>query len=419
MSEAALQPTLSRPADCTLRILFVDDELNVLEGLARLLRNMRGQWEMDFAQSGTAALRKLAERPYSVVVSDLRMPGMDGVQLLDEIKRRYPLIIRIMLSGHSDQVTALRSVRATHQFLPKPCDPEMLRATIGRAFALRRVMLEPSLKEIISQVHALPTLPQIHMELVKELESPSASIARAAEIVSKDIGMTAKLMQLVNSSFFGLSFHVSTAAEAAMLLGLETLQALVLSVQVFSQFEQANAGKFSIDAMMNHSLSVATYAKAIAVVEKCDRVTADHAFLGGMLHDVGKLVLVANLPQRYCEAIMLARREQLPLAGAERITFGVSHAEVGAYLLGLWGLPEPIVEAVAFHHSPSNCTVEGFTPLTAVHVADVLEHEMRLNPEVTPPPLDRKYLANLTTVARLEAWRTSCRAAFQEAQASG
>lgn len=414
-----LPEPVTAPVEPALRILFVDDDQNVLDGLRRLLNGMRNQWEMEFARNAADALEKLGQQPYTVVVSDLRMPGMDGVQLLDEVKRRYPLVIRIMLSAHTDQVAALRSVRTTHQFLPKPCDPKELRATIHRAFSLRRIMLDPSLKELVSQVTSLPALPAIHAELVKELESPTASINRAADIISLDIAMTAKLLQLVNSSFFGLRYHVASPADAARLLGIETLQALVLSVQLFSQFEQLNRGRFSIDALMSHSLTVAAYAKSIAVSETSDRATTDHAFLGGLLHDVGKLVLAANLPQKYCEAIMLARREQLPIVAGERITFGVSHAEVGAYLLGLWGLPEPIVEAVAFHHTPSTCAVRTFTPLAAVHVADALEHELRANPDMAPPPLDKPYLTRIEVFDRLPTWRAGCIETLEEARARG
>ncbi len=386
------------------RILFVDDDPNVLQGLRRMLRTMRHEWSMEFAASGRDALEILEQVPFDVVVTDMRMPGMDGAALLTEVMKRYPQIVRIVLSGQSDEDTILRSVGPAHQYLSKPCDADRLKATVGRACALRDLLGDGSLKRLVSQMETLPSLPSTYVELMDVLRSGKASMVEVGEIISKDIGMSAKVLQLVNSAFFGLPRHVSSPTEAAVLLGIDTVKALVLSVHVFSQFDPEKLQSFSIPALQRHSLATAALAKAIAEAENLDPMFRDHAFMAGLLHDSGKLILAANLPDRYKAAFAQASEHQVPLHDAERPIFGATHAEVGATLLGLWGLPDAIVEAVAYHHSPAECVGNSFSPLTAVHVADALEHG-RQEAGLSASLLDDEYLDRIGVADRLPVWQ--------------
>ena len=388
------------------RILFVDDEPNVLDGLRRMLRPMRKEWEIVFASGGEEALATLAEELFDVVVSDMRMPGMDGAQLLSEVKQRYPQVIRVVLSGHSEKETVLRSVGPTHQYLAKPCDPEQLRDVIGRACALRDLLSEDALRDLVSRMSTIPSLPRTYTEIIEELQSPDASIKRVGRIVSKDVGMTAKILQLVNSAFFGLRHHVSDPSQAASFLGVDTLKALVLSVHIFSQLEDVKIEGFSLDALWNHSAATGALAKRIAATQDDEVQLHDHAFLAGLLHDAGKLVIAANLPERYRAVLASAKDEGLNFWEAERRILTNTHAEVGAYLFGLWGLPDPIVEAVAFHHCPNKCSGAGFTPLIAVHAANAIDHEHDPTWKAqSTDQLDIEYLTRLGLADRLPAWR--------------
>jgi len=390
------------------KILFVDDEPSVLQGLQRMLYGMRGEWDTSFAGSGPEALDLLERERFDVIVSDMRMPGMDGAELLAEVRERYPHIVRIVLSGYSDQETILRSVAAAHQYLSKPCDVATLKSTISRACSLRALLSNESIQRCISTLKSLPSLPALYTTLLEELRSSSCSIARVGEVMSSDMGMAAKVLQLVNSAFFGVSRQVSSLTQAVNLLGLETIKALVLSAQVFSQFEANKLPAHLASHLWNHSLATGTYARAIARLEDSNSQTSDHAFMSGLLHDVGKLVLAINLFDRYVKALDLSEHEHLPLADAELRTLGITHAEVGAYLLGLWGLPDAIVEGVAFHHCPGECPEASFIPLTAVYVADILEHERHPDGTDCVSKADAGYLKRLGLSKRFDAWRVAC-----------
>jgi HD-like signal output (HDOD) protein/ActR/RegA family two-component response regulator len=385
------------------RILFVDDEQHVLQGLKRMLYGMRNVWTLSFAGSGEEALGMLAKDKYDVIVSDMRMPGMDGAQLLNEVRMRYPQVMRIVLSGHAKQESIMPSVGLAHQYLSKPCSSDQIKSTIARACALRDLLADPTLQGLTAHIGSLPTLPSLHAEVLHELQSETCSTARIGEIVSKDVSMTAKLLQLVNSSFFGLPLRVSTAADAVRFLGIETVRSLVMSFHCFDSYARRVPQGFSMRDLWKHSVSAGFFARKVVRAETSDERLMNDACTAGLLHDAGKMVLAAGLPDRYAEAMKLSANEGCELWQAEREIFGSSHAEVGAYLLGLWGLPDPIVEAVAFHHRPMDCVSSEFGALTAVHVAEALEHSK----PGSDLAVDMEYLERIGLSHRLEAWQNA------------
>jgi HD-like signal output (HDOD) protein len=387
------------------RILFVDDEVMILQGLQRMLRSMRAEWEMEFVESPEAALRLLDQKPFDVIVSDMRMPGMNGAELLTEVMKRHPTTVRLILSGYADKDLILKCVGSAHQYMAKPCDTESLKATISRASNLEDSFHNERLKTLVCQMHRLPSIPALYMQVVKKSSRPDTSVEEIGGLISRDISMTAQVLKLTNSAFFGLHRELSSAEEAVAYLGLDTIKALVLSVHAFSQFEKIETGALKIEALWNHSLQVAGLAKRISKMEGQDPKAAEEAFTAGMLHDVGKLVLAVNLPEEYAEATRLARSGlELPLA--EHQVFGANHADVGGYLIGLWGLPVPVVEAVALHHCPSRATQPSFSPLTSLHAANVLEWERSNSANGVPAPqLDANYLGLVGVSCRLPAWR--------------
>lgn len=391
------------------KILFVDDETKILQGLQRMLRPMRHEWEMIFTESGEKALELLANQPFDVVVSDMRMPGMSGAQLLAEVRNHHPHVVRIILSGYSDYDLIFKSVGPAHQYLSKPCEADTIKLTVNRACALRDLLTNESLQLLVSQMQSLPSLPSLYNELLAELQSPTVTIKKVGEVIARDLGMTAKILQMVNSAFFGLRRQIASPMEAVSLLGLETVMTLVMTIQIFSQFKSADLGGFSPDALYAHSMRVAMIAKQVALSQGDENLLANDAFTAGLLHDVGHLVLAANMPASYGQFLQLVRSEELSFDACERQVFGATHSEIGAYLLGLWGLPNSIVETVAFHHHPRQCPAEGFTALTAVHIANALEHESHTNCGLCQSSnLDEEYLTGLGIKERIPVWRELC-----------
>ncbi len=388
------------------QLLFVDDEPNLLDGLQRSLRPMRHEWNMTFVTSGAEALKALEQAPFDVIVSDMRMPGMDGAQLLNEVQQHYPQIVRIVLSGQSDRTRIYQSIGATHQYLAKPCESEVLKTTVKRACALRELLGNDSLRRLVTGMKQIPSQPTLYAEIKREAESKTASIEAIGAIISKDMGMTAKILQLVNSAYFGLRSTVSTAEQAVNLLGLDTVQALVLTVHVFSQFTAMHGSRFNMDRLWEVSTETGTLARAIAKAEQVPALMIDQTYAAGLLHDVGILVLAANAMKQYDAIAKTAHDQGIPQWEVERQELGVTHADVGAYLLGLWGLGGPIIEAVAFHHHPSDCVGSTFSPLTAVHVANVLQEELSCQATGrVPSQIDLVYLNTLHLTDRLPHWQ--------------
>lgn len=388
------------------KILFVDDEPMVLEGLKRMLRNMRNEWEMFFVLSGQEALDLLEEQPIDVVVTDMRMPMMNGAQLLDKIKIEHPNIARIILSGHSDQELIIQTIRPAHQYLSKPCDPELLKSTIYRTTNLHQYIRKPELQQLITQMDSLPSLPELFEKIMQELQSSNPSIKKVADIIGQDVGMSAKILQLVNSAFFGLPRHISSPEQAVHLLGLETIKSLVLSVHIFSQYENRQDPGFSIRALWNHSLSTAQLSKKIMISLSDDKMMHDSSFIAGMLHDVGRLILAMHDGMDYQKIIQKAIQEQAFLQDVEIDMLNATHAEVGAYLLALWGFPDDVVEAIVFHHHPLKANHLTVLPMTAVHIANVLDHEMEAAHAISKPAsFDQAYLNNIHLADRIPEWR--------------
>jgi HD-like signal output (HDOD) protein len=387
--------------------LFVDDEPKLLDGLKRSLRSMRHEWNMTFVTSGQDALTALEQAPFDVVVSDMQMPSMNGAQLMKEVRWRYPQIVRIILSGHSSRKMIYQSVSASHQYLAKPCEIEQLKAIVLRACALRELLRNESLRRLVTGMQQIPSQPTLFAEIKKEAESETSSLKTIGTIIAKDMGMTAKVLQLVNSAYFGLNGTVSTAEQAVNLLGLDTIQTLILTVHVFSHFPRTTDGALlQIDRLWAESLATGMLARVLAKAEKASNREIEQAYTAGLLHDVGILVLAANLRDRYKAILRTASEEHVPVWEVEQREFGTTHAEVGAYMLGLWGLEPPIVEVVAFHHRPADYPGATFTPLTAVHVADTLRQE-RTAPAIgdQPSTIDPAYAEKLHLADRLPYWR--------------
>jgi putative nucleotidyltransferase with HDIG domain len=388
----------------TQRLLFVDDDSVVLQGLQRMLFEMVDEWEMVFVDRPEAALAALDQSHFDVIVSDARMPGMDGGALLSRVRENHPDVVRILLTGYSEIEATLRAVPVAHRFLTKPCKPAVLVDVLRRSCALQTLLTEQNLRDLVGGVSGLPVDPAVYARLTAAIASTSVEASDIARIVSRDVALSSKVLHLTNSAFFGTRQSFVDIDQAVAFIGVRMLRELVLSAQVFSAFEPAaSPAGFSLDVEQRHSLACAGIARAIAV----GSAGAESAFIAGMLHDIGKLVWATHTPT-LSRGLSERRTTGCSLSPAvEESASGTMHGQVGAYLLGLWGLEEQVVEAVAHHHNPAVLNASSLDLTTIVHVADALAHEIeneRAGLEV-PSMLDMAHLERLGVLGTIGEWR--------------
>ena len=382
--------------DSKLKILFVDDERKILDGIRRKLHTMRKEWDMAFAIGGYEAKKMMMESKFDVIVTDMRMPGTSGQDLLNIVRDKYPEMIRLVLSGYSDQEVIMQTTKTAHQYLSKPCNVDDIKAAIQRSLSLRKLLREPRLTRLATQLKTIPSLPVIYNEIMTRLQNPDVSLKEIGEIISKDIGMSAKILQIVNSSFFGVAKHIESVERAVTLLGLDIIRSLVLSVHLFEKFKESKVSIPILNRMWNHSMDVANNSKILGDILGLDSKLLDYTYMAGMMHDIGKLILIAEVPETYQNIMKASIEEDIPLRTKEREAFHASHAELGAYLLGIWGLQQPVIEAIAYHHVPSASHTDTITPLTAVHLANAFDYDF--NPsrkDGNESMLDEEYLERL------------------------
>lgn len=379
------------------RILFVDDDAAVLDGLRNVLRKQRGVWDLVFAVGGEAGIAELTAAPFDVVVSDMLMPGIDGAMLMRKAQELSPSAARIVLSGHSDRSAVVKALPVAHQFLNKPCSPTALIAAIERIIGLRALLADETLRRTVTGLERLPSVPSAYLELARLAAQPDVNLAQIAAVIEHDPAMTARVLQIVNSAYLGLSRHVASVQQALVFLGIDLMRALVLSANVFDSGILPATSGLSLAGLQRHSIETGRLARMFVRDPAC----SEEAFAAGILHDIGKIVLATCVPQRFAAVQKLARAAGRGLShDAERRALGVTHAEVGAYLLGVWGVPYPIVEAVAHHHCPRRVSSGSCEVLAAVHVADALA-----SADHDESPIDEDWLTQQGLIQSLEGWR--------------
>lgn len=372
-----------------------------------MLQDMRDEWEMIFAWNGDEALQFLSGQPFDVIVTDMRLPSFDGTQLLNKVMELYPNTIRLILSGDSDQEMILKAAKSAHQLLAKPCDPRLLKCTINRAVKLRETLTNPNLRRLISGLNSLPSMPDIRNQIMQELRYANISIKRVGDLVALDVTMTAEVLKLVNSAFFGLPNRVTSPQQAVSLLGMDILQGLLFYVHIFSSCKINPRLNFSVQEVSEHSILVGNLAVEIVRSESLEKKAGEDALIAGMLHDIGKLVL-AQLPDEYLKVKKYREEMRCPLVEAEYQVLGTSHAETGACLLGLWGNSDSIIETVAFHHRFHDLHEGGFSALSAVYTANTLVNFEKEFDEMTIPIIEEE-LAGITRTEHLPDWIESYR----------
>src|SRR5258708_3869883 len=376
-------------------ILFVDDDRDLLDSVRARLYKHRHDWNMEFVLSGDEAIAAMEQHHFDLVVSDVRMPGMDCGMLLTGVKQRWPTSVRIIVSGYSDAVQAVRLTSLAHQYVAKPCDGRELENIIERCFHLQELLGQESLRKVVGSIGKLPAMPKTYGLLQAALAQPTVTAAQIGDIVNADAAIASKVLQITNSAFFRLRKPMVRIKDAVTYLGFATVRNLVLSAEIFSQWHGPK-GLSDVDPerLQIHAQCAAAACKALAG----GRASPDDAWLAGLLHDIGYWILVQECPKDLAKALELARAEGLPLLECERRITGATHAEIGAYLLGLWGLPHAIVEAVALHHTPTPGPPHGPALVGAVagsHAMIDSAHGYAILAAEPDPLVNADYLASL------------------------
>jgi HD-like signal output (HDOD) protein len=393
------------------RVLFVDDEIAILQGLERMLFEMADEWDMVFVDSPERALSLIDDSRVDVIVSDVRMPRMDGATLLSRVQAEHPNVVRILLTGYSELEAIFRAMPAAHCLLTKPCKPTVLVGVLRRSCELRTLLAQDSLRTLVGAVSRLPVRPETYSRLTQAMNDTTVEASVIASIVASDVALSSKVLHLTNSAFLGNRPGPLSVEEAVGFIGVRMLRELVHSARVFAALEPGELMPgFSLDTAQEHALACARIARGIA--EGSER--AEAAFLGGMLHDIGMLVWASHA-QKVSRLLDEKRGVGWDLAGEESAS-GSMHGRVGAYLLGLWGMDDALVQAVAYHHDPATLSSSSLDLATIIHVADALAHEIQNERAgvVGPPMLDVEHLKRLGLLDRLTDWRAMGRQLWEQ-----
>ncbi|HVN55653.1 MAG TPA: HDOD domain-containing protein [Anaerolineaceae bacterium] len=398
-------------------ILFLSISPEKQRPISAMLEKMRGKWTGLFPANEAEALNWLSSYQVQVVVVEIQYPlNRNGIDFLAQLQRKNIRVAKIAITDQKIIIDHLRSSGLAQQFLGRVDDVEMIIATIQRAITLGDLLQHNMLQRLISQVQILPSLPSLYLQIAEELNSANPSAERVGQIISQDISMSAKVLQIVNSAYFGLPYPVASPVQATTLLGLEAIRDLVLGIKVFSNFDQLKIRHLGLTRLWHHSVLVGAFSKTITLNLLSNKNTTSYSFVAGLLHDIGKLILAENLPMKYHSAMTLAAQKKIELYEAEEQIFGATHAQVGAYLLWLWNLPTPVIAATAYHHTPLENDDLEITPVTTVHLANAFQHELSSSAnKMAPSKVDSAYIEKLGITARVEDVRQACkRLAHQE-----
>jgi len=397
------------------RVLLVDAAPAALAQLQQALQALRPQWESASANSAAAAMRTLSQRRFDAVVSDIGGAALDGPQLLTQVRDAHPNVVRLCLSDSTDDDGFLRAVPVTHQFLSKPCNVENLCEVLERICSLRDILRSEAIHELIGNLKALPATPQTFQALSEAIARPNAHAADIAQIVSADTALSVKVLQLANSAFYRRGAPVTSIQAAISYAGLEMIKSLALSACVFSALDASPTAVKRLQDLQGRSLRKAHFARMLLRESR----HADEAFTAALLLDIGQAVLALSAPEKFEQMMELARTSGRAWHEVEPEVFGAAHPEVGAYLLGLWGLPLDLIEAVAYHHTPSRVQHAHTSVLAAVHVADAVVDATADRPAKLLDRLDASFVARTGVSRCLTAWNIHLDADELQAQRLG
>ncbi|KGJ89861.1 HDOD domain-containing protein [Colwellia psychrerythraea] len=369
-----------------MKVMFVDDEIMILKGLKRAF--FRNKWQMLFADSADKALKILAQEPVDFIISDMRMPGMNGAELLEEVAILHPHIVRIILSGHSDEEAAKKASFVAHQWFNKPCQPEILEQVLNHIYLIRRSLPNPNVQQVVGKIKTLPSPPKVYMSLNASLNDETVDMQKIARIIAEQPALVAKILQLTNTSFFSNGKQVESLTEAITRLGIDLVCCIVIAAETYAKIDDIPG--YSIEEEQNHCLSTARL--AASMVEPSLR---RETILVGLLHNIGKFILYEVSPQAM--SVYIEKR----IVGADNIEleqqlFDADHTQLAGYLLHLWNFSYKLIENIVLHHQPLKLSQGDFGSGAAVYIASRLLRKQKV---------DQTFIEHFDIADKVELWK--------------
>lgn len=381
------------------RVLFVGADPLWFSQIKRDLDFLHLGWDCLEASDIRKGPVPLEWQPADAFVVEGRTPS--AREWLEAVKNIRPNLNCLVRCDLSDKAVVNEWKGLGFPLISSLSDASTVASSLLRNARLHEWTADPAIKRLLPLIHKLPATTRLYAQVTEELRSPGSSLEVVAHLLRQDPVMSAKLLQLVNSAFFGSAREVTDMFDAALILGTDRIKSLILLAGVFSQYQDIDGFGPSIDALLAHSIQVGVYARAIALSETKEAAMAEAAFTAGVLHDMGKMILAGNLPERYKQVLVLRASGSESDAAAEQEIFGASHARVAACLLAAWGLPLPILEAVAWHHEPELSSDTSFSLLAAVHAANAFAHGRK----GLSSRLHRQFLERIGLEGGCERWR--------------
>lgn len=343
--------------------MFVDDEQLIIKSLERTL--IKASFETQFVSNGKEALLYLEDNDVDLIISDIRMPELDGCDLLKIVKERHPSVLRVALSGFSDKDLVFKMIddNIAKTYLFKPWDNSELEKDITRILELEEELKSNELLEFVNNTDGLPTIPRIYQQ-VNRLVEEQASIADISRIIHQDIAISSKVLRLANTAYYGRK--TGNLQEAIMTIGLNNLKVIILATEFI---DLGNNDQHYIELLWKHSIFSNRLTGAIYSHFLNKKIPALFAS-AGLLHDIGVLMLYTRFPELYEKLIKKSYEMKIPLIDLEGHDFAITHQQMGAYLLNWWDLPYDFIEASLYHHRPYDERVMNKELLFALHVSN-------------------------------------------------
>jgi HD-like signal output (HDOD) protein len=379
-----------------------------LQASVEITQALGAGWEATSVSGEGDALAQLEGRSFNALLADFNLGSPDGSELLNRALEKRPETVRFLLAYEADLALVAAKVVEPYQILPKPIEWASLKNRIENGVAPEDSRSNQRASEQGGGASAVPEPPPVYAEALNALTTLGTSNADIGEIISRDEALTTELLGLTHSAYLGLPGNITDPAEAVESLGLETVKAVVMALQFLSQHRKLEPGYLSFEQIWRHSTNVARLARDLVLFETKDMALASEALMAGLLHDLGKVVLVTNFGDLYGRVHSLGRKQPVPIWEIEKEIFGANHGEIGGCLIGMWDLPRSVVEAAALHHDPPLGEHDHLDALTAVHIANVFEHERRANAEgYIAPIISTPLLNELGLLERLPIWRAA------------